>query len=86
MKVAFAGPERAGALAAIHADAFAAPWTKEALADLMRSLGVLAFEGEGGFVLVRVLQEEAEILTLAVAPEARRRGLGRALVRAAAGA
>ena len=86
MKVEFAGTERAAALAAIHAEAFDAPWSEQALADLMRSLGVVAFEGEGGFVLVRVLADEAEILTLAVVPSARRRGLGRALVRAAVGA
>jgi len=37
----------------------------------------------GGFVLVRVAGHEAEILTLAVAPAARRRGIGLALVVAA---
>ena len=86
MKVQFAGPERAEALAALHAAAFEAPWSEQAIRELMRSLGVLAFEGESGFVMVRVLADEAEILTLAVAPEARRRGLGRALVGAAVAA
>ena len=36
-------------------------------------------------ILCRALFEAAEILTLAVAPAARRRGIGAALVRAAAG-
>jgi ribosomal-protein-alanine N-acetyltransferase len=37
-----------------------------------------------GFIVVRAVAGEAEILTLAVHPEARRLGLGRALVQAAA--
>ena len=86
MRVQYAGPDRAAALAALHARAFEAPWPEQAIVDLLHSLGVVAFEGEGGFILVRALPEEAEILTLAVAPEARRRGLGRTLVRAAVGA
>ena len=47
--------------------------------------GVFALlDAEGGMVLVRVAADEAEILTLAVAPGARRRGLGRRLMQAAA--
>ena len=38
---------------------------------------------DGGMVLARVAADEADILTLAVAPEAQRRGLGRALLLAA---
>ncbi len=40
-------------------------------------------DGRGGFVLARVAADEAEVLTLAVMPEARRAGLGRALMVAA---
>ena len=86
MRVEFAGPERAEALAALHAAAFDRPWTSGEIADLMRSLGVVAFEAPGGCILVRVLSEEAEVLTLAVEPAVRRRGTGRALVRAAVAA
>ena len=86
MKVQFAGPDRAGALADIHARAFDTPWSEQDIGGLMRSPGVLAFEADAGFVLVRALAEEAEILTLAVVPEARRQGAGRALVRAAVAA
>ena len=86
MRPEYAGPERAGRLAEIHARAFDHPWAEPAIADLMRSPGAVGFEADGGFVLVRALAGEAEILTLAVEPGARRRGLGRALVRAAVGA
>ena len=37
----------------------------------------------GGMILGRVAADEAEILTLAVAPAQRRRGIGSALLRAA---
>lgn len=86
MTVAYAGPERAAALAGLHARAFETPWPEAAIVELLRGLGGMAFEVEGGFVLLRVLAPEAEVLTLAVAPEARRRGLGRALLRAATAA
>ncbi|MGB3248698.1 MAG: GNAT family N-acetyltransferase, partial [Tabrizicola sp.] len=37
-------------------------------------------EGDAGFLLGRTVAGEAELLTIAVAPEARRRGLGRKLM------
>jgi ribosomal-protein-alanine N-acetyltransferase len=45
--------------------------------------GAVALMTADGFILVREAAGEAEILTLAVAPRARRQGLGRALVDAA---
>ncbi len=71
-------------LARLHAEAFAEPWDEAALAGLVGSSGAFALLADDGFVLVRALAGEAEILTLAVRPAARRRGLGRALVQAAA--
>ena len=73
----------AQALADLHAGAFDAPWSATAFADLLGQAGVM-LEGEAdGFVLIRAVADEAEILTLAVRPAARRRGLGARLVRAA---
>lgn len=75
----------AAALAALHAAAFDAPWSPRELAALLASPGVFALAAaDEGFVLARVVLDEAEILTLAVAPAARRRGLGRRLTDAAA--
>jgi len=71
-------------LAALHATAFAAPWGAAALADLLAQTGVFAETADDGFILIRVVADEAEILTLAVRPEVRRRGLGAHLVAAAA--
>jgi len=71
-------------LARLHAEAFAEPWSEAALAGLATSSGAFALAADDGFILVRALAGEAEILTLAVRPAARRRGLGRTLVQAAA--
>lgn len=71
-------------LAALHAQAFAAPWGADTFADLLSQPGVLAVSEPDGFILIRTVVDEAEILTLAVAPSARRHGLGRRLVEAAA--
>jgi ribosomal-protein-alanine N-acetyltransferase len=80
-----AGTDVAEALAGIHAQAFDRPWDAPSLTTLLRSPGVTALTDEArtGFILIRATADEAEILTLAVAPQARRRGLARALVRAA---
>jgi len=67
-------------LAALHAEAFAAPWDAAAFETLLGQAGVFALEDPGGFILMRVVADEAEILTLAVRPTARRRGLGARLV------
>jgi len=82
----------AAVLAAIHAEAFppAEHWGAEALALMLEAaggFGTLALGGPPpfgeeplGFVLARVAAGEAEILTLAVRPDARRNGVGRALL------
>ncbi len=71
-------------LAILHAAAFAQPWDAKALQGLLSGPGVFAFAAPSGFVLARAAGGEAEILTLAVLPSARGRGLGRALMQAAA--
>ena len=78
------------ALAAVHQLAFHPGWNEEELADVGSGPGVfgLVAEADGavlGMVLCRTVADEAEILTLAVDPAARRGGVGRALVAAAVG-
>jgi ribosomal-protein-alanine N-acetyltransferase len=76
------------ALARLHGLSFAAAWTEPELADLIAAPGGLALVLDGtsqeGFLLARIGADEAEILTLAVDPAARRRGVARRLVEAAA--
>ncbi|RZJ05561.1 MAG: GNAT family N-acetyltransferase [Brevundimonas sp.] len=71
-------------LAALHAQAFDAPWDAAAFADLLSQAGVQAIVKDEGFILIRVAADEGEILALAVSPPARCSGLGRGLVAQAA--
>lgn len=78
----------AQAMAAVHALAFAAPWSAQELAGFMDGPGAFALaveteEALAGFILCRAIAGEAEVLTLAVDPAHRRAGVGRALLRAA---
>ena len=77
--------------AAIHAESFVAMgergWTLQDLAELMASPGVTglllrADDQDAGFALCRIAADEAELLTIAVRPAWRRRGLGRRLIAA----
>lgn len=72
-------------LAALHAQVFPDAWDADAFRTLMATPGILGFvAGEEteplGFVLGRVAADECEILTIGVLPQARRRGIGRALL------
>jgi ribosomal-protein-alanine N-acetyltransferase len=71
-------------LAAIHAESFDKNWSTQALATLLATPGTFALYLDGGFIVVRVAGGEGEILTLAVRPARRRRGVGANLVRSAA--
>lgn len=78
-----AGSMSPEALALLHARCFATPrpWGAAEFAGLLADpLVFLLVEGDTGFLLGRAVAGEAELLTLAVAPEARRRGLARRLV------
>ncbi len=74
--------EAAARMAAIHAASFARPWST---LDFERLLGERGVIGDGlflgtstkpaGFVLSRMVLDEAEILTVAIVPEVRGKGL-----------
>ncbi|WP_297297215.1 ribosomal protein S18-alanine N-acetyltransferase [uncultured Methylovirgula sp.] len=86
------GPQGGKACASIHAQSFPHPWSTEEFESLLAARDVIAHAamrpaslrhwaaGPAGFVLSRQAADEAEILTLAVAPGARRRGIGAALL------
>ena len=59
-----------------------APWAPGGIRAVFRLIRwcSLLVEGDAGFLLGRAVAGEAEVLTLAVAPEARRRGLARKLL------
>ena len=72
-----------GELAALHGRCFPVhprAWSADEFSDLLDNrLNFLLIRPQG-FLLGRSVSDEAELLTLAVAPEARRQGLGRALL------
>lgn len=76
-------------LSELHCACFPDGWGVAAMDEVLRSPGVyaiLAADGAraAGLALGRRIADEAELLTLGVAPEFRRQGLGAALVRAVA--
>jgi len=82
------GPEAVAVLEALHAAAFppVEHWSAGAITSLMSMPGTVAIlaqeTGPAGFVLARATADEAEILTIAVHPDFRRRGVARGLLRA----
>ena len=70
------------ALARLHARAFSMPrpWNAAEFADLLAQPSVFVLTETGGFVMGRVVLDEAELLTLAVDPDQRRLGIGRGLL------
>jgi [ribosomal protein S18]-alanine N-acetyltransferase len=71
------------ALAALHALSFTdtpRPWSVAEFAVLLAEPTTLLAAGPGGFALGRVAGPEAELLTLAVHPAARRRGVASGLL------
>jgi len=77
-----AGMAHAPVLALMHAVAFPHdPWDALSFATLLAQPGVLGLVDErGGFLLLRLVLDEAEVLTIGVT--APRQGLGEALMRA----
>lgn len=75
------------ALAALHLRCFERPrpWSADEFASLLAARGVFLLGAPDGFLMGRVIADEAELLTLAVAPEARRTGTGRGLIATFAG-
>jgi ribosomal-protein-alanine N-acetyltransferase len=76
-------PADAPEAARLHALAFptAEAWGPDAIRLMLEMPGAFGVLRPGaGFILARVAADEAEILTLAVVPEARRQGLGGALL------
>lgn len=72
------------ALADLHARAFARAWDALEMKGLLDGPGVFALVAEeddlDGFIMVRVVADETEVLSIAVGPDARRRGLASQLL------
>ncbi len=75
-------------LSTLHARCFAGPaaWDEKTFAGFLSTPGISLFAIQDGFILTRLAADEAEILTLAVHPDARGKGVGSALLSQAIGA
>lgn len=58
------------------------PWSAAEITATLATAGAFLLTAEAGFLIGRVIADEAELLTLAVAPPARRAGTGQRLVEA----
>src|SRR3954451_12679748 len=76
-------------IASLHARCFSDAWSAREFQNLLATGNVFCLvvgqDEPQGFVLIRTAADEAEILSIAVAPQARRQGIARALVRAGGG-
>jgi ribosomal-protein-alanine N-acetyltransferase len=80
IEIAFADRSETVALAGLHESSFERGWSAEAFDRLLDSSGTFALIARrkglaSGFVLTRVVTDEAEILSVGVAPPARRQGI-----------
>ena len=74
-------------LAGLHAACFVESWDADAFATLLAMPGAFALlaeepahDGPSGFLMIRGVGDEAEIITLGVLPQRRRNGVGRDLL------
>ena len=76
------GPGDAKPMSALHARCFPNGWSARDIDTLLRQSGVAGFKSVDGqgFILIRRVIDEAEILTICVDPAKRRSGLGRDLL------
>ena len=83
----WAAPERATEIAALHQRLFDPPWDEAAIASLLEhpaSTSLVAVAGDPkvitGFVIGQLAADEAEILSIGVAPDWQHAGLGKMIV------
>lgn len=83
----WAAPERADEIAALHGQLFDPPWDAESVTQLIEHPAAAAFVAQmrdskalAGFLIAQIAADEAEILSIGVAPEWQRRGVARHMV------
>lgn len=91
VSILWANPEHAEALSGLHAPLFDQPWDSATFSQLLSHPGATSFLARAGdppevvgFILGRLVADEAEILSLGVKKEWQRLGIGRRLVEALA--
>lgn len=90
IQIAPAGLAMVPVIGALHVACFDDPWSEKSIAEVLASPGVFALlavtpdhEGGGmpcGFAIARVSGDEAELLSIGVGQDWRRRGIARRLI------
>jgi ribosomal-protein-alanine N-acetyltransferase len=87
LSLLWASPERVDDIAALHARLFDPPWDGASIGRLVEHPAAAAFVAQVrepksivGFVIGQIAADEAEILSIGVAPEWQRRGVARQMV------
>ncbi len=83
----WASPDRTDDIAAMHTRLFDPPWDAQTIASLIEHPAAAAFVAQvrepkamAGFVIGQLAADEAEILSIGVAPEWQRRGVARGMM------
>ena len=83
----WASPDRVTEIAALHARLFKPPWNAAGIAALIEHPAAAALVAQvrepkamAGFIIAQLSADEAEILSIGVAPEWQRRGLARRMI------
>jgi ribosomal-protein-alanine N-acetyltransferase len=87
LSLLWASPERAEEIAALHAQLFDPAWDVDSITQSIEHPASASFIAQAreprslaGFISGRIAADEAEILSIGVAPEWQRRGVGRQMV------
>lgn len=87
LSLLWASPERVADIAALHARLFDPAWDAESICRLIEHPAAAAFVAQVrepkaivGFVIGQIAADQAEILSIGVAPEWQRRGIARQMV------
>lgn len=87
LSLLWASPERAADISKLHGRLFDPPWDAESIAQLIEHPAAAAFVAQVrepktlvGFVIGQIAADEAEILSVGVAPEWQRRGIARHMI------
>jgi ribosomal-protein-alanine N-acetyltransferase len=87
LSLLWASPDRVAEIAALHARLFDPPWDADSIGRLIEHPAAAAFIAQvrepkalAGFVIGQIAADQAEILSIGVAPEWQRRGIARQMV------
>ena len=87
LSLLWASPDRVDEIVALHSRLFDPPWDRQSIAALLEHPAAAAFIAQvrdprvtAGFVIGQIASDEAEILSVGVAPEWQRRGIARQMI------